>query len=103
MSTINTNVIVPDVYSALVREKITGKCKVAQFLVNLGELHGKVGETLTMPKWGYIGDAKDWRSFEQKQVNMCGVKSIKDLERGLVTLAFTFRNVAKYSVLKKTA
>lgn len=29
MSTINTNVIVPDVYSALVREKITGKCKVA--------------------------------------------------------------------------
>lgn len=49
MSTINTNVIVPDVYSALVREKITGKCKVAQFLVNLGELHGKVGETLTMP------------------------------------------------------
>lgn len=53
-------VIVPDVYSALVREKITGKCKVAQFLVNLGELHGKVGETLTMPKWGYIGDAKDW-------------------------------------------
>lgn len=60
MSTINTNVIVPDVYSALVREKITGKCKVAQFLVNLGELHGKVGETLTMPKWGYIGDAKDW-------------------------------------------
>lgn len=60
MSTINTNVIVPDVYSALVREKITGKCKVAQFLVNLGELHGKVGETLTMPKWGYIGDGKDW-------------------------------------------
>ena len=60
MSTINNQVIVPDVYSALVREKITGKCKVAQFLVNLGELHGKVGETLTMPKWGYIGDAKDW-------------------------------------------
>ena len=44
MSTINTNIIVPDVYSALVREKITGKCKVAQFLVNLGELHGKVGK-----------------------------------------------------------
>lgn len=60
MSTINTNIIVPDVYSTLCREKITGKCKVAQFLVNLGELHGKVGETLTMPKWGYIGDAKDW-------------------------------------------
>ena len=59
-NTINQNVIVPEVYSQLVREKIKGKVKVAQFLVNLGDLHGKVGETLTMPKWGYIGDAKDW-------------------------------------------
>lgn len=59
-NTINTNVIVPEVYASLVREKIAGKCKVAQFLVNLGDLHGKVGETLTMPKWAYIGDAKDW-------------------------------------------
>lgn len=57
---INKNVIIPEVYSQLVREKIKGKVKVAQFLVNLGDLHGKVGETLTMPKWGYIGDAKDW-------------------------------------------
>lgn len=59
-NTINQNVIVPEVYASLVREKIAGKCKVAQFLVNLGDLHGKVGETLTMPKWAYIGDAKDW-------------------------------------------
>ena len=57
---INKNVIIPEVYASLVREKIAGKVKVAQFLVNLGDLHGKVGETLTMPKWGYIGDAKDW-------------------------------------------
>lgn len=60
MSTINTNIIVPDVYASLVREKVAGKCKVAQFLVNLGDLHGKVGETLTMPKYSYIGDGKDW-------------------------------------------
>ena len=59
-NTINNQVIVPEVYASLVREKIAGKVKVAQFLVNLGNLHGKVGETLTMPKWSYIGDAKDW-------------------------------------------
>lgn len=59
-NTVNQNVIVPEVYAQLVREKIAGKCKVAQFLVNLGDLHGKVGETLTMPKWAYIGDATDW-------------------------------------------
>lgn len=59
-NTVNQNVIVPEVYAQLVREKIAGKCKVAQFLVNIGDLHGKVGETLTMPKWAYIGDATDW-------------------------------------------
>ena len=59
-NTINKQIIVPEVYAQLVRERIAGKCKVAQFLVNLGELHGKVGETLTMPKWAYIGDAVDW-------------------------------------------
>lgn len=60
MATINTNIIVPDVYASLVREKVKGKVKVAQFLVNLGDLHGKVGETIHFPKWGYIGNAKDW-------------------------------------------
>lgn len=59
-NTINTNVIVPDVYAQLVREKIAGKVKVAQFAKVLGDLQGKVGETLTMPKWAYIGDATDW-------------------------------------------
>ena len=59
-NTINTNVIVPDVYAQLVRDKIAGKVKVAQFLVNLGDLHGKVGETIQFPKYSYIGDAKDW-------------------------------------------
>ena len=59
-NTINQNVIVPEVYAQLVREKIAGKCKVAQFMVPLGDLHGKVGETLQMPKWSFIGEAKDW-------------------------------------------
>lgn len=59
-NTINTNVIVPDVYAELVREKIKGATKVAQFAKVIGDLQGKVGETLTMPKYGYIGDAKDW-------------------------------------------
>ena len=59
-NTINQNVIVPEVYASLVREKIAGKVKVAQFLVNLGDLHGKIGETIQFPKWSYCGDAKDW-------------------------------------------
>lgn len=60
MSTINTKLIVPEVYSALVREKITGKCKVAQFATTKGYLTGKPGETIKFPAYKYVGDAKDW-------------------------------------------
>lgn len=59
-NTINKDVIVPEVYAQLVREKVAGKCKVAQFLVNLGDLHGKIGEVLNFPAWSYNGDAVDW-------------------------------------------
>ena len=58
-NTVNKNVIVPEVYAELVREKVAGKVMIAQACKVLGDLKGKVGETLTMPKWAYIGDAKD--------------------------------------------
>lgn len=57
---INKNVIVPEVYAQLVREKIAGKVKVAQCAENLGSIVDKeVGETITFPVWKYIGDAED--------------------------------------------
>lgn len=57
---VNKNVIVPEVYAELVREKIAGKVKVAQCAENLGAIVDKeVGETITFPKWKYIGDAED--------------------------------------------
>lgn len=59
-NTINQNLIVPEIYSSLVMEKVAGKCKVAQFLVNCGDLHGDVGETVNFNSWSYIGDGKDW-------------------------------------------
>ena len=90
-NTINTNVIVPDVYAQLVRDKIAGKVKVAQFLVNLGDLHGKVGETLTMPKWSYIGDAKDWAintPMEVTQMKQTSTKAtIKAIQAPAVKVA----------------
>ena len=57
---VNKNVIVPDVYANLVREKIAGKVKIAQMAENLGAIVDKeVGETITFPVWSYIGDAQD--------------------------------------------
>ena len=59
-NTVNKNVIVPEVYAGLVREKIAGRVQVAQFLKTIDTLHNDVGETITMPAWSYIGDASDW-------------------------------------------
>ena len=53
--------IKPTVYSDLVREKVTGKVKILQLareLENLDEFK-EVGETVTFPKWKYIGDAAE--------------------------------------------
>ena len=63
------------------------------------DLIGEVlGITLKLPKTTQF---VHWRSFEQHQGNMCGVKSVKDLGKTLVTIAFTFQNVAKYSKVCK--
>lgn len=57
---VNKNVIVPEVYADLVREKVAGKVIISQACNVIKKLaSGKVGETLTMPKWSYIGDAED--------------------------------------------
>lgn len=56
---VNKNVIVPEVYAELVREKIDNKIIVSQAAEIDTTLMGKAGETLTFPKWKYIGDASD--------------------------------------------
>ena len=60
MATINTGLIVPEIYAQLVREKIAGRMQVGQFLKKIDDLTGDVGETVTMPAWSYVGDASDW-------------------------------------------
>lgn len=72
----------------------TKQIETALDLEVIGEL---LGIDLTLPTKEY----HHWRSFEQRQGNMCGISSVKDLPKSLVTLAFTFRNVAKYSVVCK--
>lgn len=58
-NTVNQNVIVPEVYAELVREKVAGKIVISKACTVKKNLTGKVGETLTMAKWAYIGDATD--------------------------------------------
>lgn len=58
-NTINKNLIVPEVYSGLVREKIAGKVIVSQFAETDTTLVGTPGETLVFPQWKFIGIAAD--------------------------------------------
>lgn len=74
-NTLNKNLVVPEVYAALTREKIAGKVVVAQFAEADYTLMGQPGETLNFPAWKYIGDAQDWTpgvamtSTQMKQTN----------------------------------
>ncbi len=56
---VNKNVIIPEVYSDVVNQKIKGKVVISQSADVLGDLIGQPGETLNMPSWVYSGDAKD--------------------------------------------
>ena len=56
---VNKNVIIPQVFSSLVDEKIAGKVVIAQSAETIGDLMGQPGETINMPAFIYSGDAKD--------------------------------------------
>lgn len=51
-------IIVPDVYSQLVTEKVKGKIKIANMATVLGELTGNVGDTVTFPMFKALSDAE---------------------------------------------
>ncbi|HID0816099.1 hypothetical protein [Clostridium botulinum] len=54
------NLIVPEIYSGIVREKFEGKVKVANLATNLGYLKNTtVGDSVTFPKFKTIGDAEE--------------------------------------------
>ena len=55
----NKNVIIPEVFSSLVNEKIAGKVVIAQSAETIGDLMGQPGETINMPAWIFPGQAKD--------------------------------------------
>jgi len=56
---VNKNMIIPEVYAELIREKVAGKVAIAQFADVKGDLMGKPGETITFGAYQYIGDATD--------------------------------------------
>ncbi len=54
------NLIIPEIYAGLVREKFEGKIKIAGLATNLGILkNSNVGESVTFPKYKTIGDANE--------------------------------------------
>lgn len=65
---VNQNMVIPSVYSELVREKIAGHVIVSQATEIKGDLKGKPGETISFVKYAYIGDSKDIKPGEPMDV-----------------------------------
>lgn len=79
--------------------RYNSETKQIETKLDVAKISEMLGIDLSLPTSSY----DHWRSFEQRTVNMSGIPSIKKLDKYLMTLAFTYQNVAKYSVLKKTA
>lgn len=52
------NLIKPEVYAGIVTEKFKGKAILSNFAMDLGELSGKIGDTISFPMFNQIGSAK---------------------------------------------
>lgn len=50
--------IKPEIYSQIVTEKFKGKAILSNFAMDLGELSGKIGDTISFPMFNQIGSAK---------------------------------------------
>ena len=53
------NVINPEVLGAFLETKLVNAIKLSPLAVVGTELQGRAGNTLTLPTWQYVGDAKD--------------------------------------------
>ncbi|SQB38186.1 phage-like protein [Clostridium perfringens] len=52
------SLIKPEIYAGIVTEKFKGKAILSNFAMDLGELSGKVGDTVSFPVFNQIGSAK---------------------------------------------
>jgi N4-gp56 family major capsid protein len=57
--TTTADLIIPDVWADVVGPKIIGAAVMAQFATVDDQLAGQPGDSVTFPKWNYIGDAVD--------------------------------------------
>jgi N4-gp56 family major capsid protein len=57
--TTTADLIIPEVWADAVGPKILGRAVMAQFATVDDELAGQPGDSITFPKWNYIGDAVD--------------------------------------------
>ena len=57
---VNGDVFDPEVVSDMINAKVTKKAVMTGYIKVDNTLEGVPGSTVTIPKWGYIGEAKDY-------------------------------------------
>ncbi len=57
---VNGDVFDPEVVSDMINAKVTKKAVMTGYIKVDNTLEGAPGSTVTVPKWGYIGDAEDY-------------------------------------------
>lgn len=61
---VNGDVFDPQVVSDMINAKVTKKAVMTGYIKVNNELEGAPGSTVTVPKWGYIGEAEEYAEGE---------------------------------------
>lgn len=75
--TMIADLIDPEVMADMISAKIPNKMRVAPFAKVDDTLQGVDGDTITVPKYGYIGDAKDVAEGEEVTIEKMDTSSAK--------------------------
>ena len=62
---VNGDVFDPQVVSDMINAKVEKKAVMSGYIKVDNTLSGQAGSTVTVPKWGYIGEAKDLQEGEK--------------------------------------
>lgn len=84
------NVINPEVMAPMIDAKIEAQLKLTPYATVDTTLEGTAGNTLTIPAWGYVGDAKDVAEDEECSVEaMTSTSNTFTIKKAMKTIGLT--------------
>ena len=99
---VNGDVFDPQVVSDMINAKVEKKAVMSGYIKVDNTLSGQAGSTVTVPKWGYIGEAKDLQEGEKidstKMAFTTSQYGVKKIGKGVMLTEHNLISVVYYGL-----